>query len=206
MAKKASEKKVSVNNIDKIIENDSFKDTKEFTIDFNSIEILIKPQLTLENVIGFTNSVVESVFSEGVYTPEFKDIALKRATLFYYTNLKVDFNINKLCDLVNKTDIINIILSHIDEKQYNIVVSAINDKIEYLKNLSIHKNETNDTFNSLLELLYNKFSGIDIENVTKALEKVNGITEDKIINSILDKNENNNVEISVTTNTEEVDK
>ena len=74
MAKKKIQK-ISVNAMDEIMKR---FDTVE-TIEWNGLQVVIKKNLSLEEMMTFANSVVKSCFDQasGAYMPEVKDFAIR---------------------------------------------------------------------------------------------------------------------------------
>lgn len=100
---------------------------------WNDLELQVKRYLTLDDTIGFVNTVIQGCFSpEGdKFYPElqkyFKDFAL----VTYFTNITLPKDINKQMAIFNGTDLIRTIANNIPIELYCSLNNAIADGIKY---------------------------------------------------------------------------
>ena len=83
-----------------------------------------------------------------------------------YTNISVPLDIRKFYDWCMTTDLIDVIMSKIDENQFNQIKDYIDESIEYNKQVSLAKSKSPvenmlcdllDKANNYVEGLTNKF-------------------------------------------------
>lgn len=104
-------------------------------------EIEIKKHLELHEVLNFVDDVIDNCYQGTdvkVFMPELKDYAINFCLITYYTNIDLIDPISDEDDgfhpdtFITKSDIIELIMDHIDLKQFNDIVIAIGAKIEYI--------------------------------------------------------------------------
>lgn len=191
------EKKVSVNQIDKIIKayEKNNIDSCIYTIDDNDIIVEIKTQINIEEIMGFVNNAINIIFANNSYYPELREMAIYHSLLTYYTNIKTDFSLEKFYKFVTNTPIINDIKKKIYLEQFETLVNTVDRKVEYILNKNINNNEAINsigevvnTLNDLLVLAYNKLANLDTGVFSEVLDKISNIKENDIIKTIIDKN------------------
>lgn len=131
---KTKKQHVSVNELDKYISTPS-----EFIIrlpgDETQTEIKVKSRLSIAEVSDFVNSVISDIFdNESGFSYYFKDFAIRKNTIAYYTNITVPQNIEKQYELVH-TDILDRIRSEgsFDNDTYETLIASIDKQIEFEK-------------------------------------------------------------------------
>jgi hypothetical protein len=186
-------KKVSINAIEKAVK-ENYSPVK--TIDWNGLEIVITPTISLKNMLGFVKDVSENCFTEdnGAYLPEVKDFAVKNAVIAYYTNLTLPTNTEKCYDLIYTSGLADIIITHINQKQFNDITNAVNSKIEHLANANIDSvnkqmNNIYAAFENLQTNMEELFSGVDNDDLKGLVSAIsNGqFDETKIVEAYLNK-------------------
>jgi len=192
MAKK--EKKVSVTVFEKTV-NDNYSENTT-TIDWNGVEVDIKPTLSLQEMLLFVNEVADSCFIESesgteMYMPELFDFALKCAVVEIYSNITLPSNTEKRYELLYKCKVYEDILDRVDIGQFERMVHAIHKKIDYKikvtasgveARINSFINELNNIGNGINEI----FSGVSKEDVSALMNSMTnmGIDEDKLIKAI----------------------
>lgn len=186
-------KKVSINAIEKVVK-ENYSPTK--TIDWNGLEIVITPTISLKNMLGFVKDVSENCFAEddGAYLPEVKDFAVKNAVIAYYTNLTLPTNTESRYDLIYMSGLANIIIAHINQEQFNDIIKAINTKVEHIANANIDSvnkqiNNIYAAFENIQTNMEELFSGVDNNDLKGLISAIsNGqLDENKVVEAYLNK-------------------
>ena len=189
-------KRVSVNAFERAMK-DTYTSTE--SIDWNGIEVTVKKNLSLKEMMEFVDSVVKSCFTKdtNAYIPEIKDFAIKVCVLEKYANFTMPSNVETQYALVYNTDAVQCVLNYVNHKQYSEICDAISKKIENLAQANIEAvnrqmNELYNTFNNLQTQLSGLFDGVnndDIRAVAGAL--ANGtIDEEKLVKAYISQKEN----------------
>lgn len=180
-------KKISINTFDKIVAENY---TPTENLQWHGVDLVIKKTLTLKEVMTFVNTVVKGCFTtdDASYIPEVKDFFIKCCIVDMYTNLSLPDNSEHKYNLIYCSDIIESVLPHINEQQFNEMCQAINDKLKNLAQANIemvHKqmNELYTSFNALQEKLSSTFSNVNSDDVVKLIGAITGgkLDEDKLV-------------------------
>lgn len=180
-------KKISVNAFEKAMK-DTYTPTETF--DWNGIEVAVKKNLSLKEMLEFVDSVVKSCFTKdtNTYMPEIKDFATKVCILEKYANFTMPKNIETQYSLVYQTDAVERVIGYVNPQQFNEICVAIAKKVENLAQANIEAvnkqmNELYGAFDNLQSQFSGLFDGInndDIRAITGAL--VNGaLDEEKLV-------------------------
>lgn len=187
----AKTKKISINTFDKIV-TENYTPTEN--LQWHGVELVIKKTLTLKEVMTFVNTVVKGCFTidDASYIPEVKDFFIKCCVIDMYTNLSLPDNSEHKYNLIYHSDVIESILSHVNEQQFNEICWAINDKLKNLAQANIemvHKqmNELYINFNDLQEKLSSIFSSVNSDDVAKLVGAITDgkIDEDKLVKAYI---------------------
>lgn len=186
----AKKKIISINKIQELADNISVSDSK---IKWNDIDIDIKNALMPNEAIGFAKSASEICFSEnGDYIPEMLKFAIGYATITSYTNLELPEFLNDKYKIVMYTDLVSKITEVIDKDQYESLMYAVDERIEYKLNANIdYMNRQIDTLYIKAEELFanfsNMFSGIDIEEFKNIMTELsqNKLDESKLMEAYM---------------------
>lgn len=187
----AKMKKISVNAFEKAMK-DTYTPTETF--DWNGIEVTVKKNLSLKEMLEFVDSVVKSCFTKdtNTYMPEIKDFAIKVCILEKYANFTMPRSVESQYALIYNTDAVECVLNHIDVRQFCEINTAITVKTEHIAQANIeavntHMNELYNAFNVLQTKVANLFDGIsgdDIQAVASAF--ANGaLSEEKLVKAYL---------------------
>lgn len=185
-------KKISVNAFEKAISENFDKTT---TQEWNGLEIEVKRNLSVVEMMAFVDNVSKACFSDkdATYTPEMKDFAVRVAIIELYTNITLAQNIHKKYDVIYGSNILDTVLGCIDQTQFNAMMRAVEDKTSHLANANVEMinrqmNELYASFDNLQKKLSDLFEGIgedDIKNIAGAL--ANGaIDEEKIVKTFME--------------------
>lgn len=184
-------KKISINALEKATK-ENYSPTA--TVEWCGLGVVIKRNLTLSEMRIFVDSVVKACFSEpvGVYMPELKDYAIRAMAIELYTNLSTPSDLHKKYDLLYSSDIWHIVLSNIDQDQFNEMLAAIDEKIRNIAsaNVSLINKQVSDLYSSIENIqtqLSSLFDGIgadDVRNLVGAIAN-GGIDEEKLIKAYM---------------------
>lgn len=178
----AKQKRVSISAIEKVIKENY---TPTETIDWHGVEITIKHSLSLEEMMKFVSLVTNSCFSEsGEYIPESKAFVIKNCVIESYTNIALPSNTSSRYDLIYKSDIVSIILPHIDMEQFNAISEAIDKKIENIAraNVGLVNKKAVELFSSIeniQEQFSNLMSGVTAEDIARLARAISNSTLDE---------------------------
>lgn len=190
MAKKKIQK-ISVNAMDEIMKR---FDTVE-TIEWNGLQVVIKKNLSLEEMMTFANSVVKSCFDQasGTYMPEVKDFAIRANVLDMYTNFTLPKDLDKQYDMVIRSGAVEMVLNYINYAQFNELVKAIDSKLQNTADANIQAfitklDNVTTAFSDMQTEMEKMFSGVDTEDIGKLVGAIaNGNnTEEGIVKSYLE--------------------
>lgn len=159
-------------------------------IEWNGINIEIKSTLSLKEMAQFVSHAVKACFSpeDGSYVPEAKDFAIRALIILLYTNITLPSNQEKMYECLYGSSIVHVVTQELNKLQLDIILDAIDDKIEYLANT--HTNEIGKQISKLGEFgeqLSNMFNGItkeDINNIANAVGDGN-IDEEKLMRELI---------------------
>lgn len=123
-------KKVSINTFEKAVkENYDNIIVKEW----NGIPVTITKTISFEEVAGLVAEVATNCFlTDGTYIPEAMHALLNCGIVERYTNISLPSNFNERYMLVMRSGILDFIMQEINTDQYNDIVMAVRDKMEYL--------------------------------------------------------------------------
>ena len=204
-------KKVSFNKLEKIIENNKTNNTDnkiEFAINDEVVEVEVKNLITIEEMSEFVNIVVNCIFDNDDYSPEFYNMTFVKVLLNYYTNIKIDSIKNSLLlSLMYETDVVEAIIEKINKKQYAHIVESVAHSIKFKQKqiLSINniksnaiidrivneQNELANSINSLIEQfakISESFSEDQKERLITAAEQIASKSEKEIAETFLNQN------------------
>ena len=190
-------KKISSATIKEIIKENNKEDKKIIlkTADAE-IEVVIKPCISYQERTQMVNDIANNCYDEnGIYHPEFFDIAYKIALIEYYTNISTDIkdSVNQIHILCENTNLIEEI-----EKTVGYSVVQIYDDahsiIDWRNEQSLKSNAWDDVaymISGLLDKLADRLDKMpemtqeEINKLTGLTSKLGNMTEDKIIDGIL---------------------
>ena len=187
MAKKNKETKQKITiNLD-----DVFNDTEN--IEWNGLTISIRKKLAFNDMLAFVNDAVNGCFDQktGEYEPQVQLFIINICILTYYTNLQLPDSTSEMYSLIYGTDILDNVLSVVDNDQLREIVNAVNDKVAYHvhKDVTVTQMKVNKVIDGL-ELLESKlaslFGNIDEETMDAFVKTIaNGdFTEEGMVRAI----------------------
>lgn len=200
MANVKSNKKISITTFEKIMK-ENYTPTK--TVEWNGVEITIKPTLSFKEVLSFVDNVTKSCFTTdgGTYIPEVKEFVIKCCILEMYANFAMPTNVERKYDLVYCTDAVNVVMDNINRTQLGEIIEAINDKIDNIAQANVEAinrqmNELYSAFDNLQEQLAGIFSGIGTDEISKLIGAISGdkFDEAKLIQTYMKEKKANTAE------------
>lgn len=167
----AKVKKISINAFEKTIK-ENFENT--VTKDWFGIPVTITKTISFEEVISFVAEVADNCFlDDGRYIPEAMHALIDCGVVRHYTNISLPANLSSAYELVMQSGIIDFIMSEINYSQYNNILLAIRDKVEYacesnaaefnkaIEKMTVSMNEIQETTKDL----FSKISPDDVQKI-----------------------------------------
>lgn len=195
MAKR--EKKVSIRTMDEVAGERFINETTE---QWYGTDIHIRRSLPFTEALSFVDEVVSSCFQTNYgFMPELIDFAIKRNILKRYTNISLPEKLEHSYKIIYTTDIIDFVCKHINMKQVDELVVAIDRKVAHMCNAHVAEarrqtDEIVSGFNQIYEKISGLFDGVTRDDMTKLLGAIeNGsVSEDKIVKSYLEQTGSDN--------------
>ena len=185
--------KVSINKFELALNQENI--VTETLVDTSDVSIQIKKTITLPEMMGFVQEVVEACIDGGTgeYIPEAYDFAIRSAVLTHYANFAMPANLEKQYWLVYNTRAFQQVIGHINEYQFNDIIRAIDRKIKYMLDVmsssAVSKiNEVIDKFNDIAETGEKVFGGAtadDMAGFMRGIAKLKDVKEEDIAKAIL---------------------
>lgn len=188
MAQKKTNK-VSVATIEKVMKERFAGEPKTF--DWYGVEIEHKENIPMEYAVTFVNNVVDTCFDkDGNYIPEFKDFLIRSFTVQMYSNVRLPQDLKKQYDILYNSDLYNVLIQHVDIVQYDTLLMAIDEKLEYRRNADVMTMRM--TLNNLIAQFQNfgeQLNQVEIEDVRNIAGAINGVDldEEKFVDAILNR-------------------
>lgn len=190
-------KKISSKTIDAIIKENKKEDKKLIlkTADAE-IEVIIKPYISYQERTQMVNDIASECYDEnGIYHPEFFDIAYKIALIEHYTNINTDIkdSVNQMHILCETTNLVEEIESLLGDSVRQIWYDA-KDIINWRNEQSLKSNAWDDVaymISGLLDKLADRLDKMpetskeDADKFAALTAKLGNVSEDKIIDGIL---------------------
>ena len=183
--------KISVGDLEKAVK-DNYVPIKN--VEWRGIDIDIKNTLSLEEMLAFVKNIVAACFDAEhiVYHPEMKDFAVRAVLIELYTNISLPSNVGRIYDIVYCSDLADVVYSFINQKQFEVMMNAVDDEIDYIANSNVEAitkqvNALSDTIEKLGEKFKGMFDGVDPEDIKKTLAAIGegGIDEGKLMDAYL---------------------
>lgn len=162
----------------------------------NGIEIPFNFNTSLRMIekMEFVSSVVDIVVGNNFYN-FLKDFIFNFEIITMFTDIDVSNIINPenteaidmIEDLLNNTNVVEIVKANMEDGLLDELIKAVNDAIEY--RTGIHEDYFKKGLISLINTIENKISDIDIENMADSIQKftkmTEGMTPEKMIDAYI---------------------
>lgn len=191
MAKK--EKKISINKWESIMADPVVTVPLNGTED---VEVTIHRTLPLEDMLQFVSDAVTACVDAetGTYTPEVLPFVVRLNVLTMYANFNMPASVEKQYDMVYATDAFEQVMQHINQKQYNDILIAINKRIEHecavMTSAVIAKvNELAkqmEDFSDATQALFSGVSGDDVSALMRNLSSIGNVDERALAHAVFE--------------------
>lgn len=191
MAKK-TKKRITINAFEKTLEHGI---PETITIEWNGLEVDIKPTLSLGEMYGFVNGVVSVCINQetGAYNAEIKDFAIKMMVLENYANFTLPKNSERAYELIYRTEAYFKVKERINPVQFDEICEAIDAKIEYILKSNVEAvnkqiNEMLSSMDNIQEQFSSLLGDVDGEDIKGLIGAItNGkFDEEKLMKAYLE--------------------
>lgn len=188
----AKVKKISINAFESVVK-ENFENT--VTKEWFGIPVTITKTISFEEVVNFVAEVADNCFlSDGRYIPEAMQALIDCGVVRHYTNINLPANLSSAYELVMRSGIIDFIMSEINSNQYNDIIIAIRDKIEYAcdTNVTEFRNSLSDMMASMTDLqdktkeMFGKISPDEIQTILSAFGDDKAV-ENKVVDAYIER-------------------
>lgn len=190
------EKMISINELEKAAK-DGYTLPEREVIEWGGLSFEIKTTLTIHEVVAFVTGVVDECYVNDMktYIPEVKDFLKGCYILGLYARCRLPSDISKKYDLVVRlSGLIDLILEHVDRRQYAAIELAIEERLRN-NNAAISAAALNQvsavtaSIENLEGQLADVFKEVTPEQMTSFIDAfANGaIDEEKLARAIVDK-------------------
>ena len=185
-------KKISINAFESVVK-ENFENT--VTKEWFGIPVTITKTISFEEVVNFVAEVADNCFlSDGRYIPEAMQALIDCGVVRHYTNINLPANLSSAYELVMRSGIIDFIMPEINSNQYNDIIIAIRDKIEYAcdTNVTEFRNSLTGMMESMTDLqdktkeLFGKISPDDVQSLLNAFSNGKDV-EEKVVDAYIDR-------------------
>lgn len=169
----AKTKRISINEFEKVV-----KENYENVVvkEWHGIPVTITKTLPLKEMMALVATVVSNCFmDDGSYLPEVAQPLLDCGVVERYTNISLPKSLAARYEFVYQSGILNFILPEINTSQYNDVVVAVRDKVDYLcdSNISEFKKAVEQMAAGLDEIrgvFSDSLNGLTADDIHKVIE------------------------------------
>ena len=187
-------KRISMKDLRNAIKHVVEENDTTTTLKWNGLSIQVRKYITPEEVRGMVNTAVRVCFDDdGSHTPENLDPAIRFGVVGLYTNLTMFSDVSENYNLVYKTDIYPSICKLVDANQLEVIINAINSKIDEITKAraTIVLDKVNEIYSiteNLQQQFANLFSGVDAEGLSRFVSNMAGqnIDEGKLVRAIME--------------------
>ena len=109
------------------------------TITMDDMTIEVKKRLDMKHALQFVQDIVSTCFDEeeATYIPEIFDAAIRIGTLMHYAGFDVPKDAGKAFAVVYETDLFDRILTIIDKKQFEELITGAKRKMAFKRDLLV---------------------------------------------------------------------
>lgn len=190
MAKKI--KRVSISALDEVVKQ-VYQPLK--VVEWNGIEVTIKPTLSLQEMLRFADSVSKSCFDivTGAYLPEVKNFAIRCNVMDTYANFSLPENNEHKYILAMCSGAFEMIMEHINMAQFHELMNAINEKVDNRASANVQMmtmkfDEVVSAFEDLQEKVGSLFDNITADDMKKLTEAMasNNFTDAGLVKAYME--------------------
>ena len=163
-------------------------------LNWNGLELAVKRNILLEDVIEFVTSVTSLCFEEETnrYMPEVKDFGIRAYLIDYYTNVDLPEDTGEKYSLLYETDLVQTVLNSIDMQQFNDIVRSIEESVSYIAKSNIDAvmkqiQEVSNLIEKFGSVFQESFGDLSQEDLAKVIGSIteNDIDEEKLIQAYM---------------------
>lgn len=189
----AKAKKVSINAFEKAIKENIAPNVS--TEEWCGLEVTITNTISLKDMMSLVAEVADNCFmDDGRYIPEVMQPLLDCGVVERYTNINLPGSLEARYDLVMRSGILDFILPKINSNQYNDIVVAVRDRIDYMcdTNVTEFRNSLTEmvtSMNMLQEKTAELFGNINPEEVHSLLDAFGDskAVEERVVDAYIEK-------------------
>lgn len=209
-AKKNTEKRVSINTLDKMLLSAAGDNVAVVPIDIGggeSIDVHVKKTISFDEMELFVDVVTDSVFvggnGETVYFPTRYRSAFALSFFQFFTDLKIEMGMERLVGLMYATGIYNELVSAASPAQLRAIEDDIRDAIEFRRQTTLsgeriklnYLMEQMDKMVPALEQNAGLLAGMSQEDLVKAVQAMGNMDEGKLTKAVLAEQEGKVIEM-----------
>lgn len=199
-AKKNTDKRISINNLDKMLNAATGDNVVTVPVDIGSGEVVdvhVKKTISFDEMELFVDIVADSVFVETdgdtVYSPTRYRSAFALSFFQFFTDLKIEMGLERLVGLTYGSGIYNKLVSAASQAQLRDLKNDIDSAISFRKRaiLSGERIKLNylleqmDKMMPMLEQNAGLLAGMSQEDLTKAVQAMGNMDEGKLTKAVL---------------------
>lgn len=209
-AKKNTEKRISINNLDKMLAASAGDNVVTVPVSIGegeTIDVHVKKTISFDEMELFVDVVADSVFAEAdgdtVYAPTRYRSAFALSFLQFFSDLKIQIGLERLVGLMYSTGIYDELVSAASQAQLLALEDDIGKAIEFRKQtvLSGERIKLNylieqmDKLTPMLEQNAGLLAGMSQEDLTKAVQAMGNMDEGKLTKAVLAEQEGKVIEM-----------
>lgn len=198
--KKNTEKRISINNLDKMLSVAAGDNVVTVPVDIGdgeAVDVHVKKTISFDEMGSFVDVVADAVFveenGETVYSPTRYRSAFALSFFQFFTDLKIEMGLERLVGLMYGTGIYDELVSAASQAQLRAIEDDICNAIEFRKQtiLSGERIKLNylleqmDKMMPMLEQNAGLLSGMSQEDLTKAVQAMGNMDEMKLAKAVL---------------------
>ena len=191
MAKK-TEKKISINTIEKIIKSNPIKPILHTVeVDGEKVDIVVTPYVDAKTYAQLIQDITDGCFIEDQYFPALKDFTITLNLFDKFTNIKTD-NITVIYDLIQCNPSLSMVIRKDITDVYDRIYVDVNEAISWRKEKILHQSELSKIADKVIEILDNledKFSNLSEDDFVKMFDIASDLSsknEKEIAKAVLD--------------------
>lgn len=209
-AKKNTDKRVSINNLDKMLNASTGDNVVTVPIDIGdgeTVDVHVKKTISFDEMESFVDVVADAVFveenGETAYSPTRYRSAFALSFLGFFSDIKIEIGLERLVKLMYATGIYDELVSAANQSQLRAIEDDIFSAIEFRKQtvLSGERIKLNylleqmDKMMPMLEQNARLLAGMGQEDLTKAVQAMGNMDEGKLAKAVLKEQEGKVIEM-----------